>query len=130
MLRPSTHPRSSNPSLSAATRACPSASVSVGPDTITPSRRTRSDCCASAASGHTTVTPPRSVMNSRRRMGFIPLAENHLYQFEFELLAAISALILIKRCQGEQRLVDVRFGSKADIWAAPIDVPFTPTSGH
>jgi len=25
-------------------------------------------CCADAASGHTTVAPPRSVMNSRRRI--------------------------------------------------------------
>jgi hypothetical protein len=63
-------------------------------------------------------------------MGFIPLAENHLYQFEFELPATISALILIKRCQGEQRLVNVRFGSKADIGAPSPDVRFTPKSGH
>jgi hypothetical protein len=62
-------------------------------------------------------------------MGFIPLAENHLYQFEFELLATISALILIKRCQGEQRLVNVRFGSKADICSAKSHVRFTPKSG-
>jgi hypothetical protein len=63
-------------------------------------------------------------------MGFIPLAENHLYQFEFELPATISALILIKRCQGEQRLVNVRFGSKADIQRSLTDVRFTPKSGH
>jgi hypothetical protein len=63
-------------------------------------------------------------------MGFIPLAENHLYQFEFELLATISALILIKRCQGEQRLVNVRFGSKADMTQRKSDVRFTPKSGH
>jgi hypothetical protein len=63
-------------------------------------------------------------------MGFIPLAENHLYQFEFELPATISALILIKRCQGEQRLVNVRFGSKADMTLSRCDVRFTPESGH
>jgi hypothetical protein len=63
-------------------------------------------------------------------MGFIPLAENHLYQFEFELPATISALILIKRCQGEQRLVNVRFGSEADIEACLLNVRYTPESGH
>jgi hypothetical protein len=29
------------------------------------------DCCACAASGHA-AAPPRSVMNSRRLMGFTP----------------------------------------------------------
>src|SRR5262249_53230155 len=32
----------------------------------TPMRRTRSPCCARAASGHVTAAPPSSVMNSRR----------------------------------------------------------------
>jgi hypothetical protein len=27
-------------------------------------------CCACAPTGHVTAAPPRSVMNSRRRMGF------------------------------------------------------------
>ena len=31
-------------------------------------RRMRSGCCARAASGHAAAAPPRSVMNSRRRM--------------------------------------------------------------
>jgi hypothetical protein len=31
-----------------------------------PMRRTRSGCCARAASGHATAAPPSSVMNSRR----------------------------------------------------------------
>ena len=31
-----------------------------------PMRRTRSTCCALAASGHTAAAPPSSVMNSRR----------------------------------------------------------------
>src|SRR5258708_39884392 len=34
----------------------------------TPMRRTRSDCCACAASGHATAAPPRRLMNSRRRI--------------------------------------------------------------
>ena len=29
-------------------------------------RRTRSDCCARAVSGHVIAAPPSSVMNSRR----------------------------------------------------------------
>jgi hypothetical protein len=32
----------------------------------TPTRRTRSLCCARAASGHATAALPSSVMNSRR----------------------------------------------------------------
>ena len=31
-------------------------------------RRIRSPCCARAASGHAAAAPPRSVMNSRRRI--------------------------------------------------------------
>ena len=31
-------------------------------------RRMRSGCCARAASGQTAAAPPKSVMNSRRRM--------------------------------------------------------------
>src|SRR5215813_11127607 len=36
------------------------------PPRSTPMRRTRSACCARAASGHAAAAPPRSVMNSRR----------------------------------------------------------------
>ena len=32
----------------------------------TPTRRTRSTCCARAATGHAAAAPPSSVMNSRR----------------------------------------------------------------
>jgi hypothetical protein len=46
-------------------RACPIASSAAVP-TRTPIRRTRSPCCARAASGHAAAAPPSSVMNSRR----------------------------------------------------------------
>jgi hypothetical protein len=36
------------------------------------------DCCARAVSGHATTVVLKSLMNSRRLMGFTPLAENHL----------------------------------------------------
>jgi pimeloyl-ACP methyl ester carboxylesterase len=35
-------------------------------------------CCARAVSGHATTVLLKSLMNSRRLMGFAPLAENHL----------------------------------------------------
>jgi hypothetical protein len=38
----------------------------------TPIRRTRSPCCALAASGHAAAAPPSSVMNSRRLIGALP----------------------------------------------------------
>jgi integrase len=52
---------------------------------------------------------------SRRLMGFVSLAENHLLS-----------------CTASQQneSVDVCFGSKADIGACPRDVRFTPKSRH
>ena len=41
----------------------------------TPIRRTRSPCCARAASGPTSAVLPRSAMNSRRLMEASPPAE-------------------------------------------------------
>jgi hypothetical protein len=35
-------------------------------------------CCPRAVSGHATTVLLKSLMNSRRLMGFIPVAENHL----------------------------------------------------
>jgi len=40
-------------------------------------RRTRSLCCARAASGHAAAAPPTNVMNSRRLMGAYPKAKDH-----------------------------------------------------
>ena len=57
MLRPSTHPSFWSPSRNAATKACPSRSLSANP-VSTPIRRTTSGCCARAASGHDTAAPP------------------------------------------------------------------------
>jgi hypothetical protein len=63
-LGPSFQPRSASPRLNAFSRA-----VAVTVSVLShPIRRIRPPCCAHAASGHTAVAPPRSVMNSRRRM--------------------------------------------------------------
>ena len=67
-LRPTAQPASCNPCRNAARRACPSAS-SAARFMSTPTRRTRSVCCARAMSGHATAAPPRSDMNSRRLIG-------------------------------------------------------------
>jgi hypothetical protein len=37
-------------------------------------------CCARAVSGPATAVLLQSLMNSRRLMGFTPLAENHLHK--------------------------------------------------
>ena len=66
-LRPSVQPNSCSACRNAAMRACPSGS-SAAVFMSTPMRRTRSACCARAASGQATAAPPRSVMNSRRRI--------------------------------------------------------------
>ena len=63
-LRPTAQPASCSPCASAVMRACDSGSSDVV-NISTASRRTRS--CARAASGHA-AAPPRSVMNSRRRI--------------------------------------------------------------
>ena len=64
-LRPTVQPNSCRPCRNAALRACPSAS-SEPRFMSTPTRRTRSACCARAASGHTAAAAPRSEMKSRR----------------------------------------------------------------
>ena len=66
------HPRTCSPCCKAAARAWASASFAV--PMSTPTRRTRSGCCALAANGHA-AAPPSSVMNLRRflsnmRLGF------------------------------------------------------------
>src|SRR5262249_50761950 len=67
MLRPSVQPSSLSPCRSKAARACPSGSSSrVGINM--PIRRSRSGCCARAASGHTAAEPAIPLMKSRRRI--------------------------------------------------------------
>src|SRR5262249_7379542 len=61
---PSLQPSSCRPCWNAAKRACHSGSFAVEAIS-TPMRRTRSLCCARAASGHVAAAP-RIVMNSRR----------------------------------------------------------------
>ena len=76
-------------------------------------RRVRSGCCARAASGHV-ATPPISVMNSRRLI-LVPRPQKSIVTTLFGIL---------------EGLIDVRFGSKADICAAIGHVRFAPESGH
>ena len=57
-LLPSTQPNCCKPRRNAVMRACPSASSPVISTTI---RRTRSPCCARAASGHPAAAPPSNV---------------------------------------------------------------------
>ena len=64
-VAPSVQPRSRKLRARAATRACPSGSLSARlPSTLT--RRSRSPCCAGAASGQAAAVPSPA-MNSRRR---------------------------------------------------------------
>ena len=63
-LRPSVQPNSRKPRTKAERRACATGSLSAKA-IRTPIRRTRSPCCAHAASGHTAALPSPA-MNSRR----------------------------------------------------------------
>ncbi len=74
-----------------------------------PMRRTRPGCCARAASGQE-ATPLRKVMNSRRLM----------------LSPRLRTGILPAQTGRLEVIVDVRFGSKADVTFLNFDVRFTP----
>src|SRR5262249_55397492 len=111
--RPSIQPSCCNPCRNASDSAL--AYASSAEPTSQPIRRTRSDCCARAANGQAAATPPRRVMTSRRRIA-TPEAEER-------------AIVTIKSSV-QEGVIDVRFGSKADIGASPINVRFTPKSRH
>ena len=64
-----------------------------------------------------TVSP----MNSRRLTGFIPLVGNHRRE---NLIRPLS------ESYPQDVRPHVRFGSKADIGLSPIDVRYSPKSGH
>ena len=64
-FRPSDQPRSCRPWTKALLRACHSGSPAGKEPTSTPMRRTRSPCCARAASGHAAAALPNSLMSSR-----------------------------------------------------------------
>src|SRR5262249_37641814 len=78
-----------------------------------PIRRTRSDCCARAASGQAAATPPRRLMTSRRRIATFEAEER--------------AIVTIKSIAPEG-VTDVRFGSEAYMCSAQAHVRFTPKS--
>ena len=60
-------------------------------------------------------------MNSRRLTGFIPLVGNHRRE---NLIRPLS------ESYPQDVRPHVRFGSKADIGLSPIDVRYSPKSGH
>src|SRR5215472_3263492 len=66
-LRPSIHPSIRSPLRNASTPASACKSPS-GYPMSTPTRRTRSACCADASSDQAAVEPAMTFMNSRRRM--------------------------------------------------------------
>jgi hypothetical protein len=72
--------------------------------------RIRSGCCARAASGHTAAAPPISAMNLRRLICTLKSGQR----------------IVPSQNNTWNGVTDVRFGSKADIDAHPLDVRFTP----
>jgi len=63
-LRPIVQPNTASACRNAPRRVCHTGS-SAAAGTSTPMRRTRSPCCARAATGHATAAPPSSVINSR-----------------------------------------------------------------
>src|SRR5262249_15407061 len=97
-LIPDAHPLFRNSSRKALTRDCTSSSPGENGIKI-PIRRTRSMCCACAASGHATAAPLRSVMNSRRLIVALD-AQDAIVAFPARCVKGGS---------------DVRFGSKADL---------------
>src|SRR5262249_31841312 len=93
-------------------RSLVSDSSPAGPMMI-PSRRMRSPCCARTLSGHTAAEPAMALMKSRRLIAY---PENEQWYRQ--------TLVPWKGSR------NVRFGSKADIAARPVDVRFTPKSRH
>jgi hypothetical protein len=85
-------------------------------------RRWFPGCCASAASGHAPTKPETIFMNSRRCMAFLP-REGHFRRLEEYQITALALCLW-------SQAANVRFGSKADIGLAPVDVRSTPKSGH
>jgi hypothetical protein len=77
-------------------------------------------CCARTANGHVAALPT-NVMNLRRLMGFP--RQRTFAHYHVSKRALRWALRQI-------RVGDFRFGSKADIGLALVDVRFTPKSGH
>jgi hypothetical protein len=84
-------------------------------------------CCARAASGHEVAAPAITLMKSRRRTAFSRtptalLITAGIYDRRNGVLACSA--------QQQSEAGNVRFGSKADIGGHPINVRFTPKSGH
>src|SRR5215475_14054079 len=79
-------------------------------------RRMRSPCCARTASGHPAAVPPRSVMNSRRRIASPKAPDKASYRLKlahFKRPLPMSALPPKADMCGARS--DVCFGPKADI---------------
>src|SRR6516165_4274358 len=97
-------------------------------------RQTFAACCARATSGQAAADPTIPLIKSRR---CIASPKAYLLAPTVAQKDWITAGILIARnwlsdCFAKQQFVgsNVRFGSKADIGARPVNVCFTPKSGH
>jgi hypothetical protein len=119
-LRPTAQPVSWRPCRNAARRTCPSAS-SAAKFMSTPMCRTRSACCARAASGHVAAAPPSRVMRSRRLMG---RAHGQGSRAKYSTESGSVACVATKK--GVIRPLGVRIGHPA--MSAPMSG--LPESGH
>jgi hypothetical protein len=91
----------------------------------------RSACCACVASGHAAATPPTSVINSRRLIGF-PKPEDVTLAYAVGAVLHHSKSARSTSGMGHQRTFHDVCGTsasppKADIRRQPFDVGFGPT---
>jgi len=106
-LRPSDQPNRCSACTNAAMRASPSGSPTAR-FMSTPTRRTRSGCCARAASSQPVATLPMRVMNSRRLMGS-PQSEDRTLAHRYGNAALCSTAKLAGQCLlGVTTRIDVR----------------------
>src|SRR5215831_15767003 len=117
MVRPSTQPSSRR-------RATKAAAHGAKPEALAPRNPIVGSlpvCCAPATSGHAAAAP-RNGMNSRRLIG-PPVQEKGIVSAQTRTMEEAEFV-------RQAAVLDVRFGSKADIAARLSDVRFTPKSEH
>jgi hypothetical protein len=87
-------------------------------------------CCARAASSQAAADPAITVMKSRRRIA-LPKAGTTPTWTQLQQGFAAAGMGSARYFAWQQSSgPNVRFGSKADIGSASVDVRFTPESGH
>ena len=122
-LRPMVQPNSASPCAKAPTSSVVSASAAARAIS-TPMRRTRSPCCACAASGHGTPEPAMTLMNSRRLIATPKDQTAAVYLSKLNSWKA-SGPIKLNKCFGSRH---VRKGSIATEMGRPSAVRFSPDS--